>query len=157
MTRRLAAVLALAAAALTVVVLQPRRVRPTQSPPLTVLCLGDSITLGITRGGIPADMDPDGGYPGRLQRRLGGSVRVLNRGLGGATAGMWMAAPGTSDGWWARQLLGVSHWPDVTFDQAAVSSDKSVAELVLGDVRPDVVIVLLGIPVFALLRRRVER
>src|SRR5262249_46964854 len=47
------------------------------SPPVRVIaCLGDSITVGITRH---AARDPLGGYPGRLQRRLGPEVRVLNR------------------------------------------------------------------------------
>ena len=91
-----------------------------------MVCLGDSITLGITRGGIPAKIDSKGGYPGRVQRRLGNAARVLNRGLGGATAGNWTAEPDTPEGRWARGLLGVSHWSDMTFDRAAVSSKKSV-------------------------------
>src|SRR5207244_2853326 len=67
------------------------------------------ITVGVTHRGA---RDPLGGYPGRLQRRVGPQVRVLNRGLAGTTTAFWLTDPSSEDGrrtW--RGLLQL--WPDL--------------------------------------------
>jgi lysophospholipase L1-like esterase len=110
-----------------------------------ILCLGDSITLGVTHSSTadtPMQVDPLGGYPGRLARRLGGGVTVVNRGVGGATVGLWLTDPGTTDG---RRLWPVLHrlWPDLGPEPPADAS--SFAAAVLRTERPDTVIILLGV------------
>ncbi|HSV05903.1 MAG TPA: SGNH/GDSL hydrolase family protein, partial [Candidatus Binatus sp.] len=69
--------------AIAVILLAVAAPSAASSPSAQVIaCLGDSITVGITHH---ADRDPLGGYPGRLQRRLGPRVHILNRGLSGTT------------------------------------------------------------------------
>ena len=94
--------------------------------PRVVAFLGDSITYGTVRAGPHgAGRDPAGGYPGRLQRLLGPRARVLNRGVGGATAGFWLLdAPPTGE---------------------PPPGARSLALAVLGRDRPDVVVILLGV------------
>jgi hypothetical protein len=68
----------------------------------TIVCLGDSITEGVTRVG---SADSAGGYPGRLQRRLGDRARIVNRGVGGASTRLWLLdhdAAVREPKWWAR-------------------------------------------------------
>lgn len=115
-----------------------------RTPP-TLAFLGDSITYGIVRGapaGREPDVDPEGGYPGRLARRLGERARVLNRGIGGATTAFWAAAPGSrvGDAMWA--LVRAAPWFEGALEPPR---GESVAVAVLAPARPDVVVVLLGV------------
>lgn len=110
----------------------------------TLAFLGDSITYGIVRGapaGREAEVDPQGGYPGRLARRLGERARVLNRGIGGATTGFWTAAPESHLGRAMWALVRRAHW----FEAGLEPRGESVAVAVLASARPDVVVVLLGV------------
>src|SRR5206468_4680092 len=111
------------------------------SPPTHVIaCLGDSITVGITHDG---DRDPLGGYPGRLQHRLGPGVRVLNRGLAGTTTAFWLTRPSSEDGrriW--RGLLQL--WPDLPRVEPSPTA-TSITRATLDADRPEVVVVLLGV------------
>src|SRR5262249_55000728 len=102
--------------------------------------LGDSITFGIIRG---ADRDPLGGYPGRLQRRLGPSVRVLNRGLSGTTTAFWLTPPSSEDGrriW--RGLLQL--WPDLPRGDPSATA-TTITRAALDADRPALVVILLGV------------
>jgi lysophospholipase L1-like esterase len=111
-----------------------------------IQCIGDSITFGVTvgsRGTTPWRDDALGGYPGRLQRRLGCRASVLNRGFPGATAALWLTE-NTHPSW--SQLWGASgkFWPD--FRDVIPSPGASTLALgVLLHDRPDVVVMLLGI------------
>lgn len=111
------------------------------SPPARVIaCLGDSITFGITHH---ADRDLLGGYPGRLQRRLGAGVHVLNRGLSGTTTDFWLTPPASEDGrsiW--RGLLQL--WPDLPRGEPS-STATSITRATLDADRPALVVVLLGV------------
>src|SRR5206468_11419895 len=111
------------------------------SPPTHVIaCLGDSITVGITHDG---DRDPLGGYPGRLQRRLGPQVRVLNRGLAGTTTAFWLTDPSSEDGrriW--RGLLQL--WPDLPQAEPPRAA-TSITRATLDVDHPDLIVVLLGV------------
>jgi len=107
---------------------------------LVIACLGDSITVGITHH---ADRDPLGGYPGRLQRRLGPGVHVLNRGLSGTTTAFWLTPPSSEDGrriW--RGLLQL--WPDLPRGEPS-STATSITRATLDADRPALVVVLLGV------------
>ena len=111
------------------------------SPPTRVIaCLGDSITVGVTHRGA---RDPLGGYPGRLQRRVGPQVRVLNRGLAGTTTAFWLTDPSSEDGrriW--RGLLQL--WPDLPRAEPPRAA-TSVMRATLDVDHPDLVVVLLGV------------
>jgi len=111
------------------------------SPPTRVIaCLGDSITVGVTHRGA---RDPLGGYPGRLQRRVGPQVRVLNRGLAGTTTAFWLTDPSSEDGpriW--RGLLQL--WPDLPRAEPPRGA-KSLTRATLDVDHPDLVVVLLGV------------
>lgn len=113
---------------------------PSPAPVRTIAFVGDSITQGIVGN---RQRDPLGGYPSRLQRRLGGDVRVLNLGVGGASAGLWLQDPQTSEGARTLALFG-SIMPD-----APAIPDAPAARTVVGAVlhasRPDLVVLLLGI------------
>jgi hypothetical protein len=53
-----------------------------------IACIGDSITEGVV-GFAPrtgAKHDPAGGYPGRLQGKLGDAIEVFNFAVGGTTS-----------------------------------------------------------------------
>src|SRR6185503_17885622 len=109
----------------------------------TIVCIGDSITYGIVRGAQdPADVrrDPMGGYPGRLQRRFGTRARVVNRGLAGGSARLWLLDP-AGDGaffWDVVQRV----FPDL---DASTSPDfPSILLRVLAADHPDVVVIVLG-------------
>jgi lysophospholipase L1-like esterase len=116
--------------------------RPSPIP--TIAFLGDSITYGVVRGprgGRGVEVDPQGGYPGRLARRLGDRARVLNRGIGGATTGLWLASPESPEG---RAMWGlVQHAP--WFEPALVPRGESVALAALTGVHADVVVLLVGV------------
>jgi len=108
-----------------------------------ILCLGDSITAGVTRSsapGRPMSVDPLGGYPGRLQRRLGDRVRVMKRAVGGATTTFWLADP--------REPTGAAFWSAL---MGAESADQppagaaSVVGAVMQHDRPELVVILLGV------------
>lgn len=104
--------------------------------PVVVVCVGDSITAGTVRAGVN---DVEGGWPGRLGRLLGHRARVVNRGIGGATAGLWAgtAAPRAT----AIYLrLMERRWPEL-----AGADDAPLLDRVLVHDRPDVVVVLLGV------------
>src|SRR6185503_14311302 len=109
----------------------------------TIVCIGDSITAGIVRGAPdPADArrDPAGGYPGRLQRRFGARAHVVNRGLPGGSARIWLLDP-AGDGaifWDTVQRV----FPDL--DVPATTASPSILLRVLAADRPDVVVIMLG-------------
>ena len=108
--------------------------------PQVIACIGDSITFGITRH---ADRDRLGGYPGRLQRRLGPGVHVLNRGLSGTTTAFWLTPPSSEDGrriW--RGLLQL--WPDLPRVEPS-STATTIIRATLDADRPALVVVLLGV------------
>ena len=111
--------------------------------PPTIVCIGDSITAGIVRGAQdPADArrDPAGGYPGRLQRRFGARAHVVNRGLPGGSARIWLLDP-AGDGaifWDAVQRA----FPDL--DTSATIASPSILLRVLAADRPNVVVIMLG-------------
>jgi lysophospholipase L1-like esterase len=114
--------------------------------PLTIECVGDSITEGITQGSETAapERDPQGGYPGRLQAQLGSSVRVLNRGAGGSTVEQWLAAPASPDGQLFWSLVEASEWQGFPLAGPPAGATSSLV-VVVGADRPDLVIILLGI------------
>jgi lysophospholipase L1-like esterase len=112
------------------------------TPAPRILCLGDSITYGIMRSGNPPEEDPRGGYPGRLQERLGNGVRVLRRALGGASADLWLSDPrdGTGQRFWEALHAREPELPDGPPPGAA-----SVALAVFEADRPQVIVILLGV------------
>jgi lysophospholipase L1-like esterase len=105
-----------------------------------IACLGDSITEGIV---TPFVRDRGGGFPGRLQRRLGDGVRVLNHGVGGSTAALWLLDPATPEGTRALQTFSAA-MPDRPAADAG-SQRGSIAATVLAGDRPDLVILLIGV------------
>jgi lysophospholipase L1-like esterase len=112
--------------------------------PVHVVCLGDSITLGTVRGDDPAGppaVDARGGWPGRLEARLGGAVRVTTRAAGGATTALWLSAPDTPMG---TLLWAALRRRDATLPATPPPACATVADAVLGLDRPDVVVLLLG-------------
>jgi len=127
--------------AIAVILLAVAAPSAASSPSAQVIaCLGDSITVGITHH---ADRDPLGGYPGRLQRRLGPRVHILNRGLSGTTTAFWLTRPSSEDGrsiW--RGLLQI--WPDLPRVEPS-STATSIARATLDSDRPALVVVLLGV------------
>lgn len=118
---------------------------PSSTPTVTIACLGDSITNGLTHGSAgnqPPQHDAAGGFPGRLAQLLPGT-RVLNRGIGGMTAGGWVASPSSDLGRAVWNLTAVAGWPDyVPHDPAPDAPSAAVA--LLAPEKPDVVVVLLG-------------
>jgi lysophospholipase L1-like esterase len=109
------------------------------SPPAhRLVCIGDSITFGTTRGGEPNNRDAVGGYVGRLAQRLGASVEVIGRGVGGATAAMWLATVEDPRGRVAMATL-LSTGPPIAADPGA-----RLVDAVLANDRPDAVLVFLG-------------
>lgn len=111
----------------------------------TIAFLGDSITYGIVRGAPPGPrpvVDPQGGYPGRLGRRLGDRARVLNRGIGGATTTFWLATPDSKAGRAMWALVRRAPWFEAGL---APPRGPSVAVAAIAPSHPDVVVVLLGV------------
>jgi lysophospholipase L1-like esterase len=107
--------------------------------PVRLVTLGDSITLGTTDRN---QIDLGGGFPGRLARRLGGRVTIVNRGVGGATASMWLDdGTGRLGSLAGRHLLEPAPDPALTSD---VPRPQSIVARILGIDHPDVVLVLLG-------------
>ncbi|MGH7895970.1 MAG: SGNH/GDSL hydrolase family protein [Candidatus Binatia bacterium] len=121
-------------------------------PPPRILCLGDSITLGTTRGGERDGVDPQGGYAGRLGRLLDGRAEVRCRAAGGATAAMWLASSDSPRGRVLAATLGKVGPPL----PPAASPQARVVDTVLDADRPDVVVVLLGTNDLALSRDQPE-
>jgi lysophospholipase L1-like esterase len=118
---------------------------PGVIPVHRIVCLGDSITSGIThtrRDLSGAEQDSLGGWPGRLERVLDG-VRVINRGIGGATTTLWLADSTTGP---TAALWRLHHtlWPDATTAPVR-DGDDSLALAVLHEDRPDLVVILLGV------------
>jgi lysophospholipase L1-like esterase len=113
--------------------------------PPRIVCLGDSITAGVTRSvppPEPPEVDPEGGYPGRLARRFAGRALVRGRALGGATVSRWLSPPSdpTTAPFWTYL---VREYPDLP---ATPRPDaRSLAMAVLAVDGPDVVVILLGI------------
>lgn len=121
---------------------------------LRIECVGNSITYGFTRGstpGQPPAIDLDGGYPGRLGRRLGRRAQVIGRGIGGADTLIWAsplrAARGIPDGIHGFRIWDMvrkTAWTD--FDAEDLDPDApSVLVAVLARDHPDLVILLLGV------------
>lgn len=112
-----------------------------------IVCLGDSITLGVTGqspGGERTAVDPLGGYPGRLQRLLGDRARVLGRGVGGAVTDFWLASPHDAAGRELWAMLGRLGWAH--FEARAPSqSARTILAAVLQADHPDLVILLIGV------------
>ena len=116
------------------------------APAFTILAIGDSITAGIVKsgrgGGRPAEHDPEGGYPARLAALLGGDVRVVGRGAGGASTGFWLDPPST-DPKTARRFL-ETLWPDFHPDRDPRPDENALSYVLEAD-RPDLVLVFVGI------------
>jgi lysophospholipase L1-like esterase len=113
----------------------------------TIACMGDSITAGVIHSSsatAPTEIDPEGGYPGRLQALLGDRAHVLGRGIGGATTTLWLAPFGAADQrqtiWQALHSL---HWNDFPPSETPAAA-TSVFDAVLVHDRPDVVVLLIG-------------
>jgi lysophospholipase L1-like esterase len=106
--------------------------------PVRILCLGDSITVGTTRGGERDGHDAKGGYVGRLRARLGPAAEVVGRAFGGATAAMWLEDVSSPLGAPLVQALRQVGPPLEVYPHARV------VDAVVGTDRPDVVVVLLG-------------
>jgi lysophospholipase L1-like esterase len=113
-------------------------------PGVTITCIGDSLTLGSLRGGggEPRDTDAHGGWPGRLQRRLGGRARVLNRGVGGSVTLYWLASPTDTAG---RALWGIFHNLRADFPAEPPAGARTIVEGVLEVDGATIAIVLLGV------------
>ncbi|MEY4948438.1 MAG: GDSL-like Lipase/Acylhydrolase family [Pseudomonadota bacterium] len=112
----------------------------------TIDAIGDSITAGYVRsdgGNGGAEMDPGGGYPGRLGALLADGVVVRNRGAGGSTARLWVdpARSGPSD--LAALLHGL--WPDLPADAPLPRPQQGPLSWTLAVDRPDAVLFLLGV------------
>jgi len=109
-----------------------------------IACLGDSITYGTTHASpTGSQRDAKGGYPARLARLLGARARVLNRGAGGASAGLWLLDPHQGDGptLWNVLKRNLDRPPRGSPPAGAPSLALAVLE---GD-RPDIVVILLGV------------
>jgi lysophospholipase L1-like esterase len=106
--------------------------------PVRIVCLGDSITLGTTRGGELDGHDAKGGYVGRLRAHLGPAAEVIGRAFGGATAAMWLAAASSPYGAPFVQALRQIGPP------IEVSPPTRVVDAVVRTDRPAVVVVFLG-------------
>jgi lysophospholipase L1-like esterase len=94
------------------------------------------------RSGNPPEEDARGGYPGRLQERLGDRVQVLRRALGGASAELWLYD--------VRDGVGAGFWEALRAREPALPDDAppgaaSVALAVFEADRPQVVVILLGV------------
>lgn len=113
------------------------------SPPTRIVCLGDSITLGVAHSAPqePPRFDPGGGYPGRLARHLGRRADVLVRAVGGATTSLWLAPPYDGAG---RALWSFLVQRDAELPPEPPPGAETVALAVLQNDRPDVVVILLG-------------
>ncbi len=114
-------------------------------PTKLILCMGDSITYGVTQSaqeGRPWQLDSLGGYPARLQRRLGSRARVLNRGIAGATAEHWLAGEVLRNPKLWPRLPDV--WPDFRFPGPPEGA-SSLAQAVVQVERPDVAVIFLGV------------
>jgi lysophospholipase L1-like esterase len=110
-----------------------------KGPVRVIACVGDSITQGIV---TPFVHDPSGGFPGRLQRLLGDRARVLNHGVGGSTAALWLLDPATVEGARVWKTF-TAAMPDRPRD--ARPSGGTIVSALLGPERPDVVVLLLGV------------
>jgi lysophospholipase L1-like esterase len=139
----MATVLPAVAALLAAAALAPAR----PAAALTIVAIGDSITAGTTRSGSPgggpgaALRDPEGGYPARLARELGGAAVVVNRGAGGATTRFWLDAPGAEPA--VLERFAAALWPDLR-PRVAAAPGQSLLAWVLANERPDVVLLLIG-------------
>jgi lysophospholipase L1-like esterase len=112
-------------------------------PPPTIVCIGDSITAGVTRSPVgtqPTEMDAHGGYPGRLQELVGNRARVRNRGVPAAGTAFWHARP--TDG--PALELGGSGWADLRMADLPPSAPTMLRAVLAVD-RPDVVVLLIGV------------
>lgn len=114
---------------------------------LVVDAIGDSITAGYARSGDSqgrgAEMDPDGGYPGRLRSLLEGDLDVRQRGAGGSTLETWTGVPRGDPA--ALEALLRSLWPDLPTRVRAPRPRQTALAWTLEADRPDVVILLLGV------------
>lgn len=117
---------------------------PSERPHPVIGCLGDSITMGVAKSGVPkGNMDPLGGYPGRLGRLLGPHTRVVGRGIGGATTRLWLENPRVEPGLTVWRTL-VAPWLGPEF-KAPDPGDVSLAVAALRPLHADIVIIFLGI------------
>ena len=107
-----------------------------------IVCEGDSLTYGYVAtspfggGGQSYNQDP-GAYPVVLQQRLGGGVKVLNRGVPGDTA-----------------RLGLDRWQDVGSGDLAIIMYGDNDAGVRG--QPAVSVAAYGVVLEALVRRRMN-
>lgn len=108
--------------------------------PRRIVFVGDSITQGIHDG---RRVDAQGGFPGRLQRRIGDRAVIVNRGIGGFSTRQWLA--GSADGDWTPywDLLRQIH-PSAGFSPKPPAGSESLVEAMLRESRPDATIILLG-------------
>jgi lysophospholipase L1-like esterase len=116
-----------------------------EARPPRIVCLGDSITAGVTRSidpPAPPEIDPEGGYPGRLARRFAGRALIRGRGLGGATVSRWLSPPSdpTTAPFWTHLR---TQYPDLPATPRAGVPSLAMAVLAVDD--PDVVVILLGV------------
>ena len=123
-------------------------VAPTAAAaPSTMVALGDSITWGVVRSGLPngppMERDPAGGYPGRLAAILAPDERILNRGLSASATEDWLGRPLAIAPGPMRALLEAT-WPDFRPGREPAADEKMV-DYVRATDRPTVALVLLGV------------
>jgi lysophospholipase L1-like esterase len=129
-----------------------------KSPPVRISCIGDSITYGVGGDAFRANpipfgskqrlpVDPVGGYPGRLARRLGDRAAILSRGVPSSTTHFWLVNRNPFDDFGPARVASFFS----RMDWKHFEPQKEMWEapnLLLGALRtdrPDVVILLIGI------------
>ncbi len=124
---------------------RPGAQRPRK--PVVVDAIGDSITAGYVRSGDmaghPAEFDPAGGYPGRLDALLDDRTLVRQRGAGGSTLASWTAEPRGKPA--DLEALLRSLWPDLPSTARPPRPRQTALSWTLDVDRPDVVILMLGV------------
>ena len=125
-------------------------VAPRRAHALKIVAIGDSITQGMTHsgrsgpGGVKAEFDSQGGYPGRLQAELGGQAQIVARGLGGFTTKLWLDVPPAAPAW-ARERTQLEHAMPGFRPGRSIRADEALIDYVLDVEKPDVVILFVGI------------
>lgn len=138
--------LAFAAACLACAIAARTHAAPVRRP-VVVDAIGDSITAGYARSGDAqgkgAEMDPGGGYPGRLRSLLDDRVEVRQRGAGGSTLEVWTGVPRGTPA--ELEALLRSLWPDLPPRARPPRPRQTALAWTLEADRTDVAILLLGV------------